>query len=46
MKYPYKAVENFKGEIFIIKAGVRQYKLGEFNYLAEAQELCDELNCE
>ena len=43
-KYPYKAIENSWGEVFIICMGIRRTELGEFNYLAEAQEKCDELN--
>ena len=43
-KYPYKAIENSWGEVFIIRMGIRRTELGGFNYLAEAQEKCDELN--
>ena len=44
MKHPYKAIENHWKEIFIIRAGMRQGKFGEFSTLANAQGKCDELN--
>ena len=44
MKYPYKAIENHWNVIFIIRAGVRRFELGEFDSLDDAQNVCDSLN--
>ena len=44
MKYPYKPIKNYWDQVFIIKAGLRQFDLGEFHDLAAAQKKCDELN--
>jgi len=43
-KYPYKAIENHWHVIFIIRAGVRRFELGEFDNLKDAQDMCDSLN--
>ena len=43
-KYPYKVIENHWHVIFIIRAGVRRFELGEFESLKIAQDKCDELN--
>lgn len=43
-KHAYKPMENFWGQIFIIKSGRRQDKYGEFHDLAAAQKKCDKLN--
>ena len=43
-KYPYKAIEDAWGNIFIIKAGLRQVKFKTFSTIELAKAKCDELN--